>query len=288
MSIAFIRFSFLPLLAATFALGRADGAPSPDNLERQVAAYYSLQPIDPPPAGTSMDDALDIQSRFLKALAKVSGKPVGHKVGLVTRESQAKYGLQSPVRGVLLSKMILENGATVPAKFGVNPLCEADLVAVVKSKKINDALTPFEVAKHLKEIVAFIELPDAYLDTNAPIDGAAMTAFNVGARFGVLGGRVKVEPTPQFVTALANMAIVTTDQDGTELSRAAGKTILDQPLHAILWLIEDLKRTGDKLNAGDLISLGGVFTLTPKAGQTISVTYSGLPGGPIRAVVTFK
>ena len=46
------------------------------------------------------------------------------------------------------------------AKFGARPIWEPDLIVVVKDAGISDAKTPLEVAKHLSEVVAFIELPD--------------------------------------------------------------------------------------------------------------------------------
>ena len=58
--------------------------------------------------------------------------------------------------------------------------------------------------------------------------------------------------------------------------------------NAVLWLIKDLSETGEKLEAGDLLSLG-TFSAPkpPPAGQTVTVRYEGLPGGPIKASVKF-
>jgi 2-keto-4-pentenoate hydratase len=52
--------------------------------------------------------------------------------------------------------------------------------------------------------------------------------------------------------------------------------------------VEDLAKTGRKLSAGDLISVGSLTPLTPpKAGQAISVQYEGLPGTP-KVSLTFE
>jgi hypothetical protein len=37
-----------------------------------------------------------------------------------------------------------------------------------------------------------------------------------------------------------------------------------------------------------MISLGGLTMITPQRGQTITLTYIGLPGTPLRARVTFN
>src|SRR4029078_6043831 len=127
---------------------------------------------------------------------------------------------------------------------------------VVKDEGINDAKTISDVARHLSEVVAFIELPDRIVAESEKLDGDLVTAINVGARSGVLGQRVKVQPTPEFIAAMENMIVTATDQPGAELSKANGKALLVHPFNVVLWLVQDLDSTGEKLKPGDLISLG--------------------------------
>jgi 2-keto-4-pentenoate hydratase len=64
---------------------------------------------------------------------------------------------------------------------------------------------------------------------------------------------------------------------------------MGHPLNAVLWLVADLKRTGEKLKPGDLISLGSPSPqVTPQAGDKFTLTYEGLPGGPLKASVAFE
>jgi 2-keto-4-pentenoate hydratase len=56
-----------------------------------------------------------------------------------------------------------------------------------------------------------------------------------------------------------------------------------------VWLIKDLKKTGEKLKPGDVISLGSPSPqVPPKAGDKFTLVYEGLPGGPLEASVSFK
>jgi len=196
--------------------------------------------------------------------------------------------LEAPVRGVLLEKMLLPNHAETPAGFAVRPLLEADLIVVVKDKRINQARTPLEVAEHLKEVVAFIELPDTFIPTNPPPNGALLIAGNVGARLGVLGQRLPVKGTADFVQALADMKVSIIGSSGSELGRGEGRAILDHPLNAVLWLMEELSHSGERLKAGDLISLGSIKAIPAPAGAAVTVRYQGLPGGPIEASVRLR
>lgn len=255
----------------------------------QLYEDYLARRITPPfPVRLTMDDAMDVQAIFVRELQANLGRPIGHKVGLVNREAQQRWGVDEPVRGILLERMILPEGSEVPADFAASPIVEADLVVVVKDKAINRATTPLEVAKHLKEIAAFIELPDAFLATNGAPDGALLAAANVGARLGVLGPRRPVKASREFVEALANMTMIMTDEAGLEMGRGQGKAILDQPLNALLWLMENLQTTRQSLQAGDLISLGAVRMMPAPLGHTVRVTYEGLPGGPLSASVRLK
>jgi len=236
----------------------------------------------------SMPEALAVQKAFVRKLQPRLGKPVGYKVGLVTREAQQRYGVDAPLRGVLLEKMLLPNNAEVPANFAVRPIVEADLIVVVKDKEINEARSIPDVAAHLKEVVAFIELPDSYIATNPPPTGALLAAGNVGARLGVLGQRLPVRSTADFAQALANMRVTIVDSTGADLGRGEGRVILDHPLNAVLWLMEELHRSGLKLKPDDLISLGSIKAVPVPSGKSVTVKYEGLPGGPIHATAHFR
>ncbi len=244
---------------------------------RLAEEYLARKEITPFVRPGSLDEAHAFQKSFIKRLEPQLGKPVGYKVGLVSREAQERYKINSPIRGVLLDQMLQPNGTGVMPGFALRPIFEADLIVVVKDKEINQAASVFDVADHLKEVVAFIELPDNYLPTNRPIDGVTLMAGNVGARLGILGQRLPFESSQRFIESLANMIVTITDQTGAELGRGQGKAILDQPLNAVLWLIEQMERTGEKLKPGDLISLGTIKTIPYPAGKTVTVRYLGLP-----------
>ena len=161
------RFLSTILSLATFAsLSLRAELPPATAIAQVVADYTARRPSQGYAAPLTMDEALQVQRAFVAALEPDLGRRVGYKVGLVTRETQERNNATGPVRGVLLEKMLVPSHAEVPGNFGANLLFEADLLVTVKDKGINKATTPLEVAKHLKEVVAFIELPDAFLATN--------------------------------------------------------------------------------------------------------------------------
>ncbi len=264
-------------LAAALALAACATVP-PES--RQLAANFNaLQPTSGLSRDMSMGEAERIRDGLVAELMPGLGRVVGYKAGLTNPAVQQRFDVNHPLRGVLLEKMLLEEGAEVPAKFGAVPFSEADIVVVVKDEGINQAKTPAEVMRHLSSVRPFIELPDLVTAKEQPLSGAVITAFNVGARLGVLGKPIAA--APELTDALAKMTVVMRDQDGKELGRAPGTAILGHPLNAVIWMAQDLARSGGRLRAGDILSLGS-FTAPQftKPGTRVSVTYEGLPGNP--------
>lgn len=259
-----------------------------DTVQQLTDDFFGKRASSAVASDVSAAEALRLQEQFVARLTTKLGGPIGYKVGLVTKEAQQKSGVTNPIRGVLLQRMLLPNRAEVAADYGVNPLVEADLIVSVRDRAINNAATPLDAARGLKEIIAFIELPDSLIATNQKVTGNLLTAVNVGARLGVQGERLPIKATPEFVEALAKMTITLSDGSGQEHGKATGSMILGNPLNAVLWLIEDLRRNGKQLQAGDLISLGSVKAVPPQPGQTYTVRYDGLPGGPISVSVKMK
>ena len=59
------------------------------------------------------------------------------------------------------------------------------------------------------------------------------------------------------------MKIIATDGSGASLAENTGAATLGNPLNVVVWLVEDLKKGGHELKAGDLISVGSFSPLVP-------------------------
>jgi len=259
--------------------------PSHERINTILRFLDAREPIRGLRADLSMQDAECGRRRLVEKLESSDNRIVGYKAGLTNATIQAQFGVTSPVRGVLLEKMLLADGADVVAGFGARPAFEADLLVEVTGESLPQVKTPAGVLRTLVRVMPFIELPDLGVAEGEKLSAPLITFLNVGARLGVVGKPVQVEATQAFADALANMRVIVTDQDGKELARGSGAAILGHPLNAVMWLHEDLARGGVRLKAGDLLSLGS-FTapMTPKAGTTVTVRYEGLPGNPAVSV----
>jgi 2-keto-4-pentenoate hydratase len=259
--------------------------PSHERINTILRFLDAREPIRGLRADLSMQDAECGRRRLVEKLESSDNRIVGYKAGLTSKAVQERFGVLSPVRGVLLEKMLLTDGADVPADFGARPVFEADLLVVVKDAAIHKAKTHLDVLRSLSLVVPFIELPDLVMAEGEKLSAPLIVSLNVGARLGVVGKGIPVEPTERFAAALAAMRVVVTDHGGKELASSKGAAILDHPLNAVQWLAQDLEKSRIMLKPGDLLSLGS-FTapMTPRPGLGVTVRYEGLPGNPAISV----
>jgi 2-keto-4-pentenoate hydratase len=280
-------WSFVAALSLVFAgssvLAAEDGSKLADSFIKKV-------PIPSSDPNLTLNQAMKIQSQFVKALGPTFGKTVGYKAGLTNPNVQKAFGVTHPLRGTLLEKMLMKSGAEVPADFGSRPLYEGDLILRVGSDRINRAKTPMDVLKSIDAAVPFIELPDLAYSKEVKINGPALAAINVAARYGVIGEPIPVKASKEWMDRLKNFKLQILDDRGTMLVEGQGSALLDHPLNVVLWIRDSLKAEGKKLKKGDLLSLGTITKLTPPApNTTVRARYLDLdPKGPVEISVKFK
>ena len=256
-------------------------------------AYNRSQPANNP-EGLNTADGECSRAKFNRMLELQLGKPVGYKAGLTNPAVQKRFNADAPVWGVLYAPMMLvagPQGATVDAAFGARPLFEADMLVRISSDAINRAKTPEDVLAAIDQVIPAIELPDLVVQAPGKLNGAAIAAINVGARYFVSGQPLPVPVTRgerfALLDALRDMTAIV-KADGAEVDRGKGSDVLGHPLAAVAWLAQDMARQGMALKPGDLVSVGSFSKLLPpKAGQVVEVEYLGLPGAP-KVKVSFK
>ena len=271
-------WALLPMSASAACLSDVQAA-------ALVANYLNKQPAANP-EGLNDADAACSRAKVNKFLVQQTGaKVVGYKAGLTNPAVQKRFNASAPVWGVLYEPMLLKDGATVEAAFGARPLFEADLLVRVSDARINQAKTPEQVLQYIDQVIPAIELPDLVVEAPPKLNGAAIAAINVGARYFVMGAPIAVQRTPQFGNALASMKIVVMG-GGDDLDKGFGSDVLDHPLNAVAWLAQDMARQGLALKKGDLVSVGSFSKLMPpKPGLKVEVQYQGLPENPSVKVV---
>ena len=258
--------------------------PGPDTTRMIADKYLAKEALPILEKGFSMEDALRAQKGLVNLLQPKLGPVAGYKIGLITKAGQERMGASGPVRGTFLKKMLHYDNYETSVKYGVKPGLELDMGVIVGDEDINEATTLRQVIENLSYLVCFIELVDTITATNQVMDGALLTALNVGARGGVLGERVRM--SPQIASKLPNIRMYLTDETGKVLADVQKLDL--QPLENLVWLVADLKKAGSPLKKGDFISLGSPATIQPVvAGKTITLHYEGLGKNALTTKVRF-
>lgn len=286
-----MRILFVSLFLLAGVATAAHACPPPERVQALARDWNNRVPVKGLQAG-SMEDAECGRALFVAELGKDLGRVVGYKAALTNPEVQAAVKVLSPVRGMLLDRMLVRSAGNspvvMPVRFAARPLVEADLIVEVKDGRIHDAKTDVELLQSLAKVYPFIELADLVVAQGEPLSGPTVVMINAGARAGVLGAPFDVQATQAFAESLGTMKVTVTDGAGQVIARGEGRAVLGHPLNAVRWLAEDLARAGVRLKAGDLLSLGSFSApLTPQAGETVRVRYEGLPGNP-QVAVSFK
>ena len=284
------RLLYAALLSVLLAFGLCHHALAAGEGTRLADFYLTKLPAPALTPAPTLDQAMKIQAGFNKAIMPVFGKVVGYKAGLTNPSVQKVFGVNAPVRGTLMEKMILKSGTTIEADFGARPLYEGDLILRVGSDAINGAKTPMEALQGIDAAIPFIELPDLVYAKDVKINGALLAAVNVAARYGIVGKPIPVQATPEWMERLKTFKCQIYDDKGIMLIEAPGSSLLEHPMNAVLWIRDSLKADGIALKKGDLLSLGTITKLTPTTpNTTVFARYVGLdPNGQVVISVTFK
>lgn len=277
-------FALLPALSIAQA-----ACPTDEAVERLALGILENRPGEPLAGMASLADGQCGQDKLVAVLSRQFGRPVGYKVGLTNAGAQQRFGVPHPVTGIIFEATLrLRDGGEVPARFGAVPAVEADLLVRVRDEGINAARTHEEVLRHIDQVIPFIEMPDLVMPP-AKLDGPNLLAINVGARLGVSGTPIPVGPDSGLAAALGAMTVAMVDDTGKELAKAPGTALLGHPLNVLPWLAEDLAKRGEKLQAGDVVSLGGFSPALPaEAERRYTVRYEGLAAQPVSVSVQVR
>ena len=294
--LSFLGAIFLSIFLPQNALTESQECNSSEFADRYVIAYRNAQPLRNVDAIARNIDTIAKgqchQAEVVKQLTEEIGQPIGYKVALTNKNIQTQLGIDQPVVGVLLEKMLLPDGISIPVNSGGRLIYEADLLVKIKNDKINKAKNIKDIARHVESVIPFIEVPDIMLAPGERLTAELLVAMNASARWGVVGESIivkdEVEEEEELLDAIANLEVEIFDESGKPLANGKGTDILSHPFNSLLFLVQELRSQGKRLEEGEIVSLGsfGRFNFA-EAGKTAIVNYYGLPGGNQTIVVKF-
>jgi 2-keto-4-pentenoate hydratase len=272
--------------------GHTRQACSLDTWADEVAATWKARGMLPNAACyagviTSMDIGRAMRDQVVDRFDQMFPRAAYKVVGLDPINA-ALPGVDRPMVGVMYVGMFLPNGATIPMSSAERLITEPDFLISVADEGINDAKTLQQALPHLDRIYGFIEVL-APIFNNSPPNPFMMQASNLMARWGVIGESVKVAATPEFLRSLETMTVTFRDGDGKVLAKQPGSYLGVNPLNGVLVVVEELRRRGERLHAGDLISSGSYMPPMPvTAGLYTETRYDGIGGTTLTVDASYR
>lgn len=187
----------------------------------------------------------------------------GWKIAATSKAGQQHINVNGPLSGRILAKFVRPDGAELDLSSNRMRVAEAEFVFRF-GKNIpvqKDPHSPEEVLKAVDQFRLGIELPDSrYIDFTR-VGAAQLLADNACASWMVLGPEVKVEWKHRD---LAEHEVRVT-KNGEEVAVGVGRNVLEGPLQALTWLVNDLRRRGQMLYRHQFVTTGTCVTPVPIA-----------------------
>jgi 2-keto-4-pentenoate hydratase len=261
--IAAVALLAVPALAAKPKMASYESAAA------AIAQLYSQsKPLPLPKAKASIKtiaQAYKFQAVLVKHLQKYYGPVIGYKGGLTSPGARKQFKVRSAVTGVMLQKMLVQPGATVPLKAYVRPFIEVE-VAFIMAQPIK---RPVKWIKNLKKMVKAvgpaIELPDICLADMKNLSGLDIIAADVAPRYFIVGRTM-----PHGALKLDKLA-VTLSHNGKVVRKGVAKAVMGGQWKGLRWAINNIIAHGGQIKAGDVIITGSMTPLYPgKPGKYVA------------------
>lgn len=223
----------------------------------------------------SRRQAYEIQSKFVqKRMSSIRG----WKIAATSAAGQAHINVSGPIAGRLLDDDVHVDGSSVSLCGNSMRLAELEFVFVMK-RTIDRRDRPYtrdEMTAAVGALHIGVELPGSRF--SSPIDAGELQliADNACAQDFVLGPPVHYDSRSDSLVGVEVFATA----DGPSGRREAmgrGANVLGDPVDALLWLANELRKEDLPLEAGQFVTTGTCCTpFAVEPGDAIEVTFKGL------------
>ncbi len=215
-----------------------------------------------------VSDANDIQDEFvrLELQSKIIG---GYKVGFTSVEAQEKWGVTSPVSGVLFTEGKLQGKPVINMGEYQKLFIEIE-VGFLLADEIAEPVDSIESLRgYLSHLVPVIELPDLRFKSLKTLTAADLVAANMASKKWLIGEPIALRDAPlQFE--------VTLHQEGKLLD--SGLAVIEDRLEALLWLVNERLSRGWPLKPGYVLITGALGKINPASLGCYAADYGNFSG----------
>lgn len=225
----------------------------------ELQAQQAKQPF---PVLSSQHPELDVKTAYevqkmyvTKRLAQ--DQIAGFKAGLTSAPAQQRFGVETPLAGVLFASGKKQDRATISlAEF--NALTLETEIGFVIGTPITQALKDVaDLQQHIAAVMPAIELPDLSFTDMQQLKGVDIIASDISVAQFIVGAEKKLDSLD------LNALTVTLALDGQEINKGQGKDALGDQWQAALWLANAIIAQGWTLEPGQVMISGALGKALP-------------------------
>lgn len=238
-----------------------------DVAKRLVAAQKGAAQVQPATSDReiTVETGYAIQQTVMRLRSRAGEELAGYKIGLTSAASQGHFSASQPISGYLWGQSVLEETDQISLAGMHAPLVEVEIAFIMRSALEGTSITPEEILAATEKLVVVLEIVDSRWSGGAPGLGQ-IVADNSNAAAVVVGPRIS-SLDRDLSTIRVDVAV------GQQRLCGTGANVMGNPLHAVSWLVAQLSRQNERIEAGQIILSGTMTAPIPaRPGDQVSVS----------------
>ncbi|MGG4454097.1 2-keto-4-pentenoate hydratase [Brevibacillus porteri] len=217
----------------------------------------TIEPLTTTHPTISVADAYAIQLALIEEKVAQGARIVGKKIGLTSEAMQKMFQVTTPDYGHLLDSMMHVDGDTISLDGLIQPRLEAEVGFVLNKELKGPGITFTDVIDATAYVIPVLEVVDSRI-RDWQIRFEDTVADNGSSARAILGGK----PTSLLELDLHHIGMIFS-RNGEAFATAAGAAVMGNPIHAVVWLANELGRFDIPLKAGEVILSGALTAAVP-------------------------
>lgn len=250
-----------------------------DELHQALVKREVLSPLTERHAEITIEDAYRVQQRMIARRIEAGERVVGKKIGVTSKAVMNMLGVFQPDFGMLLDRMIYNEGEAIPADTLIQPKAEGEIAFILKKDLKGPGVTAADVLAATEGVMTCFEIVDSRI-RDWKIKVQDTVADNASCGVLVLGDSL-VDPRKVDLYTCGMIL----EKNGEIVATGSGAAALGAPANAVAWLANTLGSLDIPLKAGEVILSGSLAAMVPvKAGDNLRVTIGGIGGCSVRFI----
>jgi len=203
----------------------------------------------------SLDQAYDVQEKFLAARMAQGEHAIGYKVGCTSPAIRTQFGLSEPICGRLMFPQAYADGVKLNSNDYVDCALEPELVLHIGVDLDGDNLETAHLRKAIEAVSPGIEVHNFRFWYGKPSSQELIASNGIHAAL-VVGRKYELPADLDLTEERTTLFI-----NGVEQATGVGAEIMGGPLESLRWLLAHLRRRNRTLHRGEIVIPGSAAKL---------------------------